>query len=388
MEVERKEHGRRLARAEEGAAAAERKLARLEASAAAADVERATSTRVAVAEAGRRRRQSTRLEAKLAEAASRKQSEASRHQESERMLREVRGETSGLERVTEALTQELADSERHMRDTERKALGVARELVDTSQSIASLRGKVASLPTLRQELEEAEREEGMLEHRVETALRDAAASARNAAQSTGQAPAYTAPDADPRGPGACAVHARAGSQGDGDSPGTGGVGSVRSPVARGGASHEHAVNEALRVAWEGEARDRRATEAKLAALQASWLQSRDWLMHLTSSARQWRDELEARFPGRMLQQSIPPPPTEGAWCHDEQLPTAARALCDCLEAFAVEATQSVQDVRSGLELGDGSASFAPRCYVAPDGGVGGVSSLSASPSEIHLQRSA
>ena len=58
-----------------------------------------------------------------------------------------------------------------------KALGVARELFDTSQLIARLRSELASQQSLPSELENAHREEGVLEQRY-TELRRRAACGR------------------------------------------------------------------------------------------------------------------------------------------------------------------------------------------------------------------
>jgi len=143
------------------------------------------------------------------------------------------------------------------------------------------------------------------------------------------------------------------------------------------ASQERAVGEALRTAWEAEARERRATEARLEALQCGWPLLREWLMRLTSATRRWHEELYSNSPGwALVGAAVPPPPAESAWCREQLLPEAAKELCDCLEAIAVEGRRRLAD---GLGApGLQQPPFAPRR--ALPAGAAAVPSLSPSPS--------
>ena len=140
------------------------------------------------------------------------------------------------------------------------------------------------------------------------------------------------------------------------------------------ASQERAVNEALRTAWEEEVRERRETEAKLRAVEATWLPLREWLVKLTAVAHRGRAGLLAASPG-LAPGAVPAPPTEAAWCQDSQLPDVARALCDCLEALSAESLRAPK-ARAGH----------PRRWMAsPAPGEAGVWSPS-EPSELSGDR--
>lgn len=365
----------RFAFAEERAAAAARELARLEAGSAAAGAEASVAARVTATEAEFHRRHAARLEASLHEARDRRLASIARGREEGRELTEAHGEASALEATAQALSAQLADSERHVGETERKALNVARELLDTSQSIARLRSEAEAQQGLCRELEEAQEEEGMLEQQLEAARRGppapepapggrAAREPEGGGGPLGGAPALQAPGA--RGPAA-------------------GPGGAELELRSLRASQEQAVSEALRAAWEAEARDRRATEQRLEALQAGWPPLREWLMRLTSVARRWQEEARAGRPARDPA-ALPAPPPESAWCREQLLPEAAAELCDCLEAIAVEGRR---------RLSDGPAARArdPAAWQAgspPDArlGAGGVPSLSLSPTSqgqpLHL----
>jgi len=263
------------------------------------------------------------------------------------VLSEARGAMAAAEATVESLMKQLQDSEHLLGDTERRAVGVAHELLDTSQSIARLRQEAEAQRGLRPELEEAQREEGTLEQRLETVRRERTLAFRSAscdmpvssrADESGE---LVEPNS---GEGASAA---------GDDPGvtaipplplSGQVTAADLELRRLRASQEQAVGEALRSAWEAEVRERRSTEARLEALQAEWPPLRDWLMRLTSAARRWREEHFSGGPG--LGPSVPPPPTESAWCCEQQVPQAAKELCDCLEAIAVEGRQRLAQART------------------------------------------
>ncbi|CAK0839855.1 unnamed protein product, partial [Prorocentrum cordatum] len=239
------------------AAAAMREVSRLEASGAATRAEAAR----AAEEAAQGQQRAALLEASLGEVLERQRATASREREATQRLASVRSERDELLAAEEATRSELVDSERHAEETERKAHGVARELVETTEAISRLRAEATAQPLLQQELEEALREEGALEHRLEARWREARQGPEAAAS--------------PRLRGASAASA------------------AEQELRRLRSSQERAENEALREAWEAASRERRETEAKLAALQADWLPLREVLVRLTTGAHRWRGGLFA-----------------------------------------------------------------------------------------------
>eukprot|EP00933_Yihiella_yeosuensis_P064186 TRINITY_DN6753_c0_g8_i1.p1 TRINITY_DN6753_c0_g8~~TRINITY_DN6753_c0_g8_i1.p1 ORF type:complete len:226 (-),score=50.13 TRINITY_DN6753_c0_g8_i1:56-706(-) len=110
-------------------------------------------------------------------------------------------------------------------------------------------------------------------------------------------------------------------------------------------SQERAVNEALRSAWESEARERRETDAKLEALNADWLPLRERLIQLSRMAHRCREELVA---GAVSERraTLPLAPEEDSWLEEHRVPSAARALGNCLEAISKEVAAQVSAVKS------------------------------------------
>lgn len=339
LEAAAEQSGRRAAAADAEASAAARELARLEAGNAAAGAEAVAVARLAAADAERRRGQTTRLEANLEEVRCQQRVESAREREANRELAQVRAEAAACEASAAALEEELAGSERLLGETERKALGVARELLDTSQAIARLRAEAAAQRGLRQELEEAHRERGLLEQRLAAVTRRASAGTAHATSATLARPASPTADMEPST--VSAGSAAGASTAPASTPAQAELRLLR-------ASQERAVNEALRAAWEAEVRNRRATEARLEALEANWLPLREWLVRLTAAAHRWRADFFASSPGGVLPAMVPPPPAEPAWRQEAQLPDAARALCDCLEALAVEVARGLAEARGGV----------------------------------------
>merc|ERR1711963_34075 len=128
-----------------------------------------------------------------------------------------------------------------------------------SHSIARLRCEVAMQPMLRSELEEAQREEGLLQQRWDAVQREISHCFREDSFTSKR---LTTVEEDS----SLTL-----------TPATNELRNLR-------ASQERATNEALRTAWETEARDRRTTETKLETLQATWLPLRECLLRLTTGA--------------------------------------------------------------------------------------------------------
>mmetsp|Transcript_26904 Transcript_26904/g.52720 ORF Transcript_26904/g.52720 Transcript_26904/m.52720 type:complete len:623 (-) Transcript_26904:116-1984(-) len=334
---------RRLASAEEGTAGLSRQFALLEADNAAVGLQADNEAKTSKTEQEAWRCKAAQLQASLEEARHQKFEDEARDREESRALSEARGAMAAAEATVEVLMGQLQDSEHLLGETERRAVGVAHELLDTSQSIARLRQEAEAQRGLRPELEEAQREEGTLEQRLESVRREQALACRGASC---EMPVSTGADESEEpvepysGEGASAVD-------DGLVPQLSSSGQLTAAdleLRRLRASQEQAVGEALRSAWEAEVRERRATEARLEALQAEWPAMRDWLMRLTSAARRWREEYFSGGPG--LGPSVPPPPAESAWCCEQQTPQAAKELCDCLEAIAIEGRQRLSQART------------------------------------------
>lgn len=349
------QRGQRAGRAEERAAAAEREVAQLESDSAAAGARAAAAARVAAAEVERHKGRAADLEASLARLQERRRQEDARLQEDARQLAEARAEASTLEALAEALAAELAGSERRTEETERKALVVARELLETSQGISRLRAEAASQQGLRWDLEQAQHEEGLLEQRLERARREAyALSPPSRGPGRGGSPA---PAAQSRSP-------------------------VEEELQHLRLSQERAAHEALRSAWEAEGRERREKQAQLEALRGAWRPLCEGLLRLSIIAQRWREDLAA---GAAFA-AVPPPPPEAAWCDDRHVPEAAKALCGCLEALSMEGARRLAEARAQAMTDPSTRSCFSYSATAPRmDTTAAVSALSASPSPEQLR---
>eukprot|EP00439_Symbiodinium_sp_Y106_P083385 s29_g23.t1 len=246
--------------AEHRAVAAEREKFNLEATTSAARAEANTSASVAEADSQKTKATLQRLEAQLAEKAGRQQSEAQQVATARGELAQVETEAAGLEDAAEELARKLAESEEKAEETERKAMAVAQELMETSKSIARLRGEVLAgqSQNLRQSLEAAQREAGELDQRSRAL----------------------------------------------------GVPSPAGPLQGPREAEGRALNGALRSAWEHEAKERRKTEQQLEAAEATWLQVCEMLQSLTLVARRCRQEMIA---SGVAPTALPLPPDDAAW---------------------------------------------------------------------------
>jgi len=270
---------------------------------------------------------------------------------------ESQSEAKSLELAAEALANEVAASERSAQITERRALGVARELLETSQAISSLRSEAASRQNLRWELEEARQEEHLLDKRLELTRRGLAwhssiqnqshsstgtlrgvpsepiAAAREPLQAT--PPLHSSPATEsPQQPMAAAAAASASSS---------------STTPANDLRKVEAIGDALRAAWEAERKAREDDQAAYEDLLATWAPMRDSLVQLTTLAKQFQGVLMA---SGGLPEGMPAMPPEHLWSSERLAPSAAKALCDILEVCSQEGCR-----RLAMRPGS-SASFA------------------------------
>lgn len=268
--------------AEHRAVAAEREKFNLEATTSAARAEANTSASVAEADSQKTKATLQRLEAQLAEKAGRQQSEAQQVATARGELAQVETEAAGLEDAAEELARKLAESEEKAEETERKAMAVAQELMETSKSIARLRGEVLAgqSQNLRQSLEAAQREAGELDQRSRAL----------------------------------------------------GVPSPAGPLQGPREAEGRALNGALRSAWEHEAKERRKTEQQLEAAEATWLQVCEMLQSLTLVARRCRQEMIA---SGVAPTALPLPPDDAAW-EESRVSSSLKALGLVFEALCRE----------------------------------------------------
>lgn len=360
---------RQAEEADERAMAAEREMMMLEGSTAAARAEAATVASVASAEAERRRGHAQKLEAQLDAVSCRRERGEDQVAATIVDLAETRLEAKEFELGAEALAEQLAETETHAEETERKAMGVARELLETSQSIARLRAEAMSGQALRGSLEEAQRETGALEQRLAAIVRGRAQPAAIGTPSPRHTETGLGRDASATEEKPAAASLRSSEP----------TSAAEAELRELRTSQERAVAEALRSAWEHEARDRRETDLKLQVAEAEWIPLREQLLVLTGVARRCREDL---LSSKAVQAAaIPPAPEEAAWLEEVRVPNALRALCDCLEALARETALRADGARRGKH----SARAWPRQALAsPPGPCRGldVSSLSGSPSHL------
>ncbi|CAE7939822.1 unnamed protein product, partial [Symbiodinium sp. KB8] len=184
--------------------------------------------------------------------------------------------------AAEELARKLAESEEKAEETERKAMAVAQDLLETSKSIARLRGEVLAgqSQNLRQSLEAAQREAGELDQRSRAL----------------------------------------------------GVPSPAGPLQGPREAEGRALNGALRSAWEHEAQERRKTEQQLEGAEATWLQVCEMLQSLTVVARRCRQEMIA---SGVVPTALPLPPDDAAW-EESRVSSSLKALGLTFEALCRE----------------------------------------------------
>mmetsp|Transcript_3920 Transcript_3920/g.10019 ORF Transcript_3920/g.10019 Transcript_3920/m.10019 type:complete len:555 (-) Transcript_3920:313-1977(-) len=385
FEAESEQRHRRVVDAEASAAAAARNLARMEADLAASRVELSTASLVSAAETERRQQQEVGLEESIGEAHERRRALASRERELGEELRQERAEELALQHASDVLSTELVESERVGEETERKALSVARELLETSQSMARLRSEVAAQRSLDRELEDAQREEGVLEQQLAKAEM-VAASHLKSSRCTGSSGRDTRPESrdgvsQPDGTAAWAAPVAAAESA---------AQSAQTELREMRASQERALTEALRAAWEAEARDHRATELELEAAEAQWLPLREWIVRLAAVTQRGSNDLVAPRCGVAAQQlGCATRLHNAASLNCAQLADALAALCDSVEELSAESARRLELSRRFSNARAAAVPATPRGFWAnpltPDAGaMVEVSSLSASSQNISL----
>eukprot|EP00929_Paragymnodinium_shiwhaense_P010095 TRINITY_DN11458_c0_g1_i1.p1 TRINITY_DN11458_c0_g1~~TRINITY_DN11458_c0_g1_i1.p1 ORF type:complete len:1176 (+),score=294.66 TRINITY_DN11458_c0_g1_i1:182-3709(+) len=211
--------------------------------------------RAATLEVDRRRGRQRELEARIAEEEE-KSAVKSRRIEVRcaalgNELNAARHEAAEARSAEETVAALLQVSRQREEDTEARALGVARELVDASQVIAWLRAELVRQSTVRSELHESQARIGMLRQRLLEVPQPAAA--------VPAAPVRAAATAD---------------------------------VEQADDSHNvAALNEALRAAWEAEAKSHREAKQRFENLQAILQPTEQHLCRLSEIARKWRSSL-------------------------------------------------------------------------------------------------
>eukprot|EP00928_Gymnodinium_smaydae_P045781 TRINITY_DN30480_c0_g1_i1.p1 TRINITY_DN30480_c0_g1~~TRINITY_DN30480_c0_g1_i1.p1 ORF type:complete len:488 (-),score=82.32 TRINITY_DN30480_c0_g1_i1:155-1618(-) len=268
---------------------------------------------------------------------------------SHQVAHEARAEASQLRETLEQMEAALEASENSGKETERKVICIARELSETSDAIKQLRSEAEEHRDLRMELDQARREEGYLEER----LRGVVASVSSTLPTSANV----------------AFPARSGKSDI----------VAHSQQLKATLQDEHALYEALRTAWESEARDKRAAELHLKASEAQWTPLRQWLTRLSAALRHGHNEL-ARGGA-----PLPEFPPDDAWTDLSKLPSALASLCNCAETLA----RGSMDAAEGLQLGPTgrNASIdvgAAHCGAGAWPNIGDVSSLS--PSSPALSR--
>jgi len=327
-------------------AAAEAAAARLDAREVEVETHAAAESRAAILDAERRWHSAEELEAKLCEEESRRAAAdcaggvggaggaAARRARLNAEAEEARSRVSEVRAAESMLVARLAQSQKRGEETERKAMDVARELVDSSQSIAWLRAELEAQHSMRGELEEAQRRCGWLRQRLQTTQ-------------------VQCEDLDA---------GRVG-QGNGNA-GQPGPTAAEEQLEQLHAGRTRAANEALRAAWEAEARDHRVAREKLEALRKCMQPVQQHLVRLAEAARHWRHGLlRTRRPPpdclgplalagdgdrgggaiAALEDALPQPPAELALDDEERVPDAARALCVCVEALAGESARQLAE---------------------------------------------
>lgn len=344
QEMERQNH--RIREGEAHAAAAEQSVQRAEVTLRGVGDEASTAARAAAVDAERMQSQASELEAQLQDLQRRARIRVEHERAARREVAEAQAEVASRRASTHHLAEELTESERRTQQTERKALGVARELYDTSQLLAKLRSELMAQEFLQREVMDACREEGQLEQHF-AEMRSAMAGAGGDDGRAVQAqPAAAMAIAEARAASAPTSPAAA----DLDVSLPAGLGLQDLHLAR-----SRAATAALYNAWEAEAREYRATEQQLEAMQKLWPSLREWLARLAIAAERQRDELlassqdVAASEGHHLPELwIPEVQDSFAGDDDLLLPSdgAVRALSDFVEALARESLRRLHATAS------------------------------------------
>eukprot|EP00913_Durusdinium_trenchii_P024825 g23300.t1 len=295
----------------------EREVTHLEASSAAATAEAQESQGVREAEASRRRQLQQLYE---------------EQKQQQKQLAEARAEARRLEAAAQRLARELAESEQKAEEGDRKAMAVAKELMETLDCAGPHRTSfdkclqisknhvTSSINAIVARLRIGRSVGGL-----RSELSDAARTGLEAAQkATG------------------ALQQRLAARGVGE----------RSPL-----EEERALKEALRSAWENEASERRQTEEKLQKAEAFWRRLLEQWQSLALLARRCRKLGTLVFRTRGQEDGrgrlVPLPiPDDSMW--EEDAPGAMKALIDFFEALfrrdeAIVNGHRVPSLQLGLE---------------------------------------
>lgn len=286
-------------------------------------------------------------------------------------LAEVCLQTSELRGAESVLAARLAASRHRGEETERKAMSVARELVDSSQAIAWLHKEISAQREVRLELQETERRVASLKKHLQEPEQEAIpGEAGHAAENGSQGFCTREPvqAARPHVAPAIAVGvlAMVAAQAELNEIRTGQV---------------HAVNEALREAWEAEAREHRVVQRRLHTLETCMRPVQQQLLRLTEIARLWREDLLRSRPvaerrtsaangkadrgggSGIAETELPSPPSELCWDDEGRRPEAVKALCACVEVLAAETSHRLAEVDSSRRLAISTQQSASESFI-------------------------
>lgn len=258
-------------------------------------------------------------------------------------LAQARTQAGQFRSAEGTLATQLIASARRGEETERKALSVARELVDASQGIAWLRAEAATREETRWELQETQKRAGLLQRRVQDLQRESALSVE------GDDSFDFLEDLVATFSGRSLDAGR----------------DVLGPAALEQELNEHQsertseVNEAFQAAWEEEAREHRTIQRRVGVLQGCLLPVQQQLVRMTEIVSLWRQGLlrsagvgELREGDRgggissgLAQRNLPPPPLEAKWDDAASASAALQALCLCVEALAAETARQVEEAK-------------------------------------------
>ena len=306
---------------------AEANSSKLRISAAEAESASATTSRIAAADVDRYSIEIRELQKALAHGnqtphmLQSSESGESRSQLNHMVQRMQREEAScaELRRVQQILSAQVEDSRLKQAETEKRALHVARELVDSSQAIAWLQNEVAVQREAWAELDALRSHNDLLRQQVQV---------QNT--STDRDFVTETPDRQSQ--------------------------SVEQPELR-------AVSEALQLAWEGEAKGHRKAQQQLQSLEILCLTpARQQLLQFAGLSKQWRHCLSRwRSAGRendQISQSAKEPTlspgTEEELRHSVSVP-AAHDVCGCIESLARETVHQLVLARNSVDERPGTA---------------------------------
>lgn len=211
------------------------------------------------------------------------------------------------EGAEQKLRAELVECQRSKNETDRKALDLARELFETSQSLVWLREDVGTQKELRCELGEERQACQFLRRSLEAMEFETAWSSHSRDLAIPQS--------------ATSCNSAAG---------------VALREMRNG--QVRAVSEALQCAWEAEAHERRVVDQQLGTLKARWEPLQRQLVQLSRLASRWR---EALHDCGELPNVLPSLPPSSAWDDEIGVGKAFEMLQVFLKALAEESLRRI-----------------------------------------------